>query len=133
MCIRDRRLTVEQEMRVRNALDEILSNCKPWRPTERNSTAIGQSAHASSMFPIKYFKVESGPFKIYSVFRTNCVAMAEILVGQSGLKVLPTHGIITPGSYYAFLERQLKNPDSPIVRKTVYKIKGRNPDAEMTR
>ena len=127
------RLTVEQEMRVRNALDEILSNCKPWRPTERNSTAIGQSAHASSMFPIKYFKVESGPFKIYSVFRTNCVAMAEILVGQSGLKVLPTHGIITPGSYYAFLERQLKNPDSPIVRKTVYKIKGRNPDAEMTR
>ena len=59
--------------------------------------------------------------------------MAEILVGQSGLKVPPTHGIITPGSYYAFLERQLKNPDSPIVRKTVYKIKGRNPGAEMTR
>lgn len=123
------RLTIEQEMRVRNALDEILSDCAPWRPGERNSTAIGQSAHASRMFPIKYYKVKSGPFKIYSVFRTNCVAMAEMLVGQSGLKVLPTNGIITPGSYYAFLERQLKNPDSPIVRKTVYKTKGRQADA----
>ncbi len=127
------RLTVEQEMRVRIALDNILGNCTPWRPTECNSTAIGQSAHASSVFPIRYYKVASGPFKIYSVFRTNCVAMAEILVGESGLKVLPTHGIITPGSYYAFLERQLKNPDSPVVRKTVYKIKGRATEAGMTR
>ena len=51
--------------------------------------------------------------------------MAEILVGQTGVKVLPSHGIITPGSYYAFLDRQLKDPDSPVIRKTVYKIKGR--------
>lgn len=118
------RLTVEQEKRVRKSIEATLAECQPWQPTERNSPAIGQSAHASSKIPIKYYKVTSGPFKIYSALKTNCVAMAEILVGQTGVKVLPSYGIITPGSYYAFLDRQLKDPDSPVIRKTVYKIEG---------
>lgn len=118
-------LTVEQEKRVRKSIEATLAECQPWQPTQRNSPAVGQSAHASSKIPIKYYKVTSGPFKIYSALKTNCVAMAEILVGQTGVKVLPSHGIITPGSYYAFLDRQLKDPDSPVIRKTVYKIKGR--------
>lgn len=124
------RLTVDQERRLRRSLETTLAGCHPWHPTERNSPAIGQSAHASSMIPIKYYKVNSGPFKIYSALKTNCVAMAEILVGQTGLRVLPSTGIITPGSYYAFLERQLKDPDSPVIRKTVYKINGRQPGAD---
>ena len=49
--------------------------------------------------------VRSGYARIYSVFRTNSVAMDEILAWQTGVKVLPTHGIITPRSHYAFLER----------------------------
>lgn len=118
-------LTVEQEKQVRRTLERTLADCVPWKPGERNSTDVGQSAHASQFIPIRYYKVVSGPFKIYSALKTNCVAMAEILVGQSGLKVLPSYGIITPGSYYAFMERQLKDPDSPVIRKTVYKIKGR--------
>ena len=52
-------------------------------------------------------------------------------VGQTGVKLLPTYGIITPGSCYAFLERQLKDPDSPVIRKTVYKIKGRKTNSEV--
>lgn len=119
------RLTVEQEKSVRSSIEATLKECQPWQPTERNSPAIGMSAHASSKIPMKFYKVTSGPFKIYSALKTNCVAMAEILVGQTGVKVLPSHGIITPGSYYAFLDRQLKDPDSPVIRKTVYKIKGR--------
>ena len=54
-----------------------------------------------------------------------------IPVGQTGVKLLPTHGIITPGFYYAFLERQLKDPDSPVIRKTVYKIEGRKANSEV--
>ena len=126
------RLTVDQERRLRSSLETTLAACRPWHPTERNSPAIGQSAHASSLIPIRYYKVTSGPFKIYSALKTNCVAMAEILVGQTGLRVLPSTGIITPGSYYAFLERQLKDPDSPVIRKTIYKINGRQPGADMS-
>lgn len=122
-------LTKAQERSVRSALARVLGQCRRWHTTARNSPAIGLSAHASSIFDVQYYKVISGPFKIYSALKTNCVAMAEILVGESGLKILPSHGIITPGSYYAFMDRQLKAPGSPIIRKTIYKINGKRPRA----
>ena len=37
--------------------------------------------------------------------KTNCVAMAAILSSASGLDLMRMNGIVTPGTYFAFLNK----------------------------
>ena len=49
------------------------------------------------------------------------MALADILCGASGLDLMNLQGIITPGTYYAFLDRQFRRPNSIVISRTVYR------------
>lgn len=113
-------LTGEQAARVRDALERIERRCEPWTPTDQNTDRPGASRHAMAAIGCRYLKEKKGPFAIYNTFKTNCVAMAELLAAESGLTLLPARSIVTPGSYFAFLGRELKDAASPVCSRTVY-------------
>lgn len=113
-------LTKAAEKRVADALESTLRPCRPWSPPEDAMAAEGTPAHCRQMIGSRYFKVSSGPFRYYNVFKTNCAAMAEILAGESGLHLLPPAGAVTPGAYFSFLESELADPASDVLRRVVY-------------
>ena len=55
------------------------------------------------------------------MLKTNCVALANLLCGASGLDLMNPQGIVTPGTYYAFLNRQFLRPRSIVISRTVYR------------
>ena len=54
----------------------------------------------------EFYKIGQGPFKTYNVLTTNCVAVANMLSGSGGVDLMNPQGIITPGTYSEFLDRQ---------------------------
>lgn len=69
----------------------------------------------------RMYKVTRGKFKRYFVVSTNCVALADYLVGPSGLDMRGIRGIITPGSYYSMLEGMFLRGNTMVTAKNIYR------------
>ncbi|UNT92351.1 hypothetical protein [Allobaculum sp. Allo2] len=71
----------------------------------------------------KFFKIKNGCFKTYWVAGENCVQFADVILGRIGSDVLSMRGIVTPGTYYDYLESEYSKEHSPIVERKVYSPK----------
>lgn len=107
------------------ALEKKLKNLKqdliPWQPVaiagqERSYGEILQSEVASAEF----FKFNTSKFKTYFVFGTNCVMLSDEIIGISGLDLFLLVGILTPGTYYDYLEKEYQKAGSIIVSRKVH-------------
>lgn len=108
-------LTEEQQRCVAQAAAKFMEGSELWQPPEDDAEAL-RAREANAI----YHKLRSGRFQTYNVLKTNCVALADILCGASGLDLMNQQGIITPGTYYAFLNRQFLRPNSIVISRTVY-------------
>ncbi len=110
-------LSDEQKAALENKIAEYLKESTRWYPDEQknpNQKKLERDAQA------KFYKIGHGPFKTYNVLTTNCVAMANILAGSGGVDLMNPQGIVTPGTYMEFLDRQFLRKKSIIVSRTVY-------------
>lgn len=69
----------------------------------------------------KLYKFNKGKFKTYFVLGTNCVLLADELIGSSGLDIVKMNGIITPGSYYDCLDREFLSRRNLVISKKIYR------------
>ena len=49
-------------------------------------------------------KFSSSEFKTYFVLSTNCVLLADSIVGKAGTDILSPQGFIVPGTYQDYLD-----------------------------
>ena len=67
---------------------------------------------------------KSGKFKTYFVMTTNCVLLAESIVCQAGTDILNLTGIISPGTFYDYLDREFLRPGSMVISREAYRLNG---------
>ncbi|MEG0365280.1 MAG: DUF308 domain-containing protein [Coprobacillus sp.] len=67
-----------------------------------------------------FYKFKKGRFKRYFVMTTNCVLLADRIIGKSGIDIVNMNGIITPGTYYSYLEEESKKENSRVIKKHIY-------------
>ncbi|MEG0276926.1 MAG: DUF308 domain-containing protein [Coprobacillus sp.] len=67
-----------------------------------------------------FYKFKKGQFKRYFVMTTNCVLLVDRIIGKSGIDIVNMNGIITPGTYYSFLEEESKKENSRVLKKNIY-------------
>lgn len=67
-----------------------------------------------------FYKFSCGNFKTYYLFGTNCVKLVDNILGASGINVVAVNGIITPGTYYDYLDRQFTLQGTRVISRTVY-------------
>ena len=111
-------MSLDQAQResVRAAAERFMAGSTLWTPPEESPQADFARATGAT-----FHKLRKGPFQTYNALKTNCVALADILCGASGLDLMNLQGIITPGTYYAFLDRQFLRRNSIVISRTVYK------------
>ena len=105
-----------QRESVRAAAERFMAGSTLWTPPEESPQADFARTTGAT-----FHKLRKGPFQTYNALKTNCVALADILCGASGLDLMNLQGIITPGTYYAFLDRQFLRRNSIVISRTVYK------------
>ena len=96
----------------------------PWlSPIERDPQGKHDD-YASSFvknLDAKLYKFRSGGFRTYFAASTNCALLADKVVGIVGTDIISLNGILTPGAYYSYLDREFRRKNSIVITKTLYK------------
>lgn len=115
-------LTDIEKKKVTLRIEELLKNTYPWNHKTDKNYRNGKS-YAAKLYKrtsAKFYKFKSGKYKTYYVLGTNCCFLADDIIGKSGMDILSINGLITPGTYYDYLNRKLKGKNSNIIYKEIY-------------
>lgn len=75
----------------------------------------------------KFYKIKEGKLKTFFVVSSNCVFFMANILSVIGLNLFDLSGIISPGAYYDFLNKQFKSNKGFVVSRKLYRKK----DAEL--
>ena len=51
---------------------------------------------------------------------SNCCYLVDDIVGHSGIDLLSLNGIIAPGTYYDYLEKESHRKNGIVISKNIY-------------
>ena len=128
------KLTEEQKERVQEKITELKENLYQWKPKsmideEKGIEGIKRTDYASKVYDNlkgKFYKFTKGPFKTYFVMNTNCVLLADKIVGQSGIDLVKIQGLISPGAYFEFFNREFSRKNSFVISRSIYYKEDKN-------
>lgn len=116
-------LTEEEKEAVKKELSIIKSYTYPWKNikiTEKDKKKNNYALNLIKETNAKFYKFNNSSYKTYFLLSTNCVKLVDDIVGATGSDLLKINGVITPGSYYAFLEKEFKRKNSNVISKQIY-------------
>lgn len=122
------KLTNEQMLRIRQKLDKLYLNVVEW-DYRSDKKYNGGSSYASKLYKKTkaiFYKFTKGKYHTYFVMGVNCCHFVDEIVGESGMDILSINGIITPGTYYDYLNKELKRGNSNVVSMSVYNAMNRS-------
>lgn len=119
-------LTDEQEKAIKEQIEKIEQTLIPWEPSsDKITNEEGKKVHSyayllKTQASGQLYKFKGSKFKTYFVMSTNCVLLADSIIGRAGTDILSPQGFITPGTYQDYLDREYDNPNGLVVSKTIY-------------
>ena len=119
-------LSEQQKKAIEERLKEIENLLIPWEPSSQlMKRREGEIKHTYS-YQLKHeadaslYKFKSSKYKTYFVLSTNCVLLADSIVGEAGTDILSPQGFIVPGTYQDYLDLEFKKPGGIVVSRSVY-------------
>ena len=135
------KLTDKQKDRVNEAIENIFKDLEDWecpyqaainvnnkksKKKKKRNNSNQFKDYASTLYQsteVKFYKFNNGRWKKYFVLGNNCSRLADYIVGKSGLDLLKMYGVITPGAYYEYLNREFQKKNSMIISRKIYNSK----------
>ncbi len=124
------RLSDEQIESVRKEISRIKSAVYRWKPPFQRALERGEKAKLSDFTDYcsrlwdgtkaKFYKFRSGKFKSYCVMSTNCVLMTDSILSKAGTDIIKIIGIISPGAYYDYLQKEYSLENGIVVSRDIY-------------
>ena len=116
------KLKDNQKNEIKKQIKEIMKNTTKWDYKKDKKYNKG-SSYAAKLYKktkAQFYKFTKGKYKTYFVLGTNCCFLVDDIVGKSGMDILSINGIITPGTYYDYLNKELKLKNSNVISKEIY-------------
>ena len=124
------KLTDKQKENVLGAIDKIFRDLTPWESDYQKALKVNKSVnkedygdYASCLYMATnadMYKFTRGRYKRYFTLGNNCVKLADEIIGKSGIDILKMYGIITPGAYYEYLNREFRKKNSMVISRKIY-------------
>ena len=124
------KLSDKQKENVLKEIDTLFKNLTPWESAyqvalkesnEVNKEDYGDYASCLYMATnADMYKFTKGRYKKYFTLGNNCVKLADEIIGKSGIDAFKMYGIITPGAYYEYLNREFKKKNSMVISRKIY-------------
>lgn len=111
-------LSPDEKASVQARLDQIMKEALPFslKTAQQKQSYLGQMVQK---YGAQTYKFRRGKYKTYFVMTTNCVQLVDDVVAGTGLDILDNHGILTPGAYHAYLDKEFHKPKSRVVSQMV--------------
>lgn len=116
-------LSNKQKERIKQELDKIKEYSYRWKCKQELDNNEKFNDYASILYRYtnaKFYKYHTGKWKKYFLFSTNCVKLVDKVLGATGSDILKLNGLITPGAYYNYLNKEFKRQNSNVIRKEIY-------------
>lgn len=68
----------------------------------------------------KFKKITKGKYKKFFVLNNNCAMMVKNILKKIGKDVIAINGILTPGAYYDYLNRQFMLKNTNVITRKIY-------------
>lgn len=117
------KLNDDQKNEINNRLNDIKKYAVKWEPDaakDKNSVYKDYSSKLYKATKTNFYKFSKGRYKTYFVVGTNCTYLANELLQNNIFEILKLVGIITPGTYYEYLEENYRLGKLNIVGKVIY-------------
>ena len=124
------RLNERQKARIKSEVRSLMETAYRWEMPDTGEKTYSKSAKRMLMWEktgAECFKFRSGSFKNYFVLSTNCVLLADSILGKAGTDIIKINGIITPGSYFDYLQGQFFLEDGLVSSRVIYSNAARIP------
>lgn len=116
------KLTEMQKRSVHKKIAELKMNALQWYPVAYYQSDCSED-YASRLYKetgAHFYKFKKGKFKTYFVLGTNCVLLADQIIGSAGTDIIDLNGIIAPGTYQSYLEKEYQKQNGFVIKKEVY-------------
>ena len=117
------KLDHNQKKEIRERLKNIKKDTIKWQPNSMKDPKGEYKDYSSKLnraTKTNFYKFNKGKYKTYFVVGTNCTYLANELLKENIFEVLKLVGIITPGTYYEYLEENYRLGKLNIINKIVY-------------
>lgn len=124
------KLTERQKNNIDKALNKMFDNLYEWKsPYEEALTRrrkinknkyTDYASRLNQTTNSKFYKFKNGKYKNYFVVGNNCCRLADNIIGKSGSDLLKMNGVITPGAYYEYLNREFQKKNSMVISRKIY-------------
>lgn len=122
------RLDEEQKAQIREAINRIVAQGYRWQTKIEREDGFSHPQDYESDFPsrlvcktnARFYKFRDGRFKTYFALGSNCVLLADSVIGRLGTDILSMRGIISPGTYQDYLEKEYRKKDSMVISRRFY-------------
>lgn len=114
------KLTEKQKNKLRNELNSLTNNTYSWNPFVNNKKNKDYASRLYKATKCKFYKFNSGEYKTYFAMGVNCTYFIDETLMKSISGILKLAGIITPGTYYNFLDENYKKKNSVVISKKIY-------------
>lgn len=123
-------LSPEQAETLKGKIRKLLQGAYPWQPkaaTEKKAVLHSDELdYASALYKAthaKFYKFKTGKFKTFTAFTTNCVILANEVLGALGTDVIAPEGFVTPGTFYELLNEEFCKKSGFVLTRTIYRNK----------
>lgn len=109
---------------IKSKIVEIKADCYEWKCNAQKYPNKRYADETNLLYLITnctFYKFKQGYFKTYYTLTSNCVRLADTIVGSAGLDLIAINGIITPGTYYNYLDELFKRKNTIVIEKKVYR------------
>lgn len=110
-----------QRRRIEKTIYDFKQELIAWEPPcYQSGEAKDYASRLYKGTQASFYKFKRGQFKYYFVMTTNCVLLADRIIGKSGIDIVNMNGIITPGTYFSYFEEESKKENSRVISKRLY-------------
>lgn len=122
------RLNEEQKAQIRDAINKIVAQGYRWYTKIERENGFDHFEDYQADYPSRlvyktgaqFYKFRSGRFKTYFALGSNCVLLADSIIGRLGTDILSMRGIITPGTYLDYLDNEYRKKGSMVISRRFY-------------
>ena len=121
-------LTEKQEKTLKNTIKKLFKDTIPYYPDRElmdkkvtdNLDINDMSSDIYKYANGKFYKITKGKYKTFFVLKNNCALFAGQILKTIGKNVLSFNGIISPGTYYDYLNNRFKMKNTNVIKRKLY-------------
>ena len=117
-------ITDKQKEKIKSKINYILNDVIEWNPPVKENKKVKRLYYADKLYKAikaKFYKFKSIELKTFFIAGVNCTYFINIILENNIFKKLKVVGILSPGTYYEYLEENYKSKNSNIKFRKIYK------------